>query len=53
MSDGRDPQIQRILEKLDLDTAGKRSGFLQFDYREPKIDCSRFIKITTVTTKTK
>ena len=53
MSDDRDRQIQRIYKELDLDTDEKRSRFLQFNYKEPKIDYSKFIKITKVTTETK
>ena len=51
MSDDRDRQIQRIYKELDLDTAEKRNGFLQFDYKEPKIDYGMILKTTTVTEK--
>ena len=42
-----------LYKELDLDTDEKRSKFLQFNYKEPKIDYSKFIKITKVTTETK
>ncbi len=43
--------IHEIFEELDLETSEKREGFLKFDYRETNADYSKFLKLTTVTSK--
>lgn len=51
MSTENDLDIHGIFEELNLETAEKRENFLKFDYQEVNTDYSKFLKLTTITSK--
>ena len=46
-----DESIENAFEEFGLETSEKRNSFLKFDYQEVTPDFSKYLKVTTVTSK--